>query len=252
MRLAGKIAIVTGAGSGFGEGIAEAYVREGAKVVVADIDADNGQRVTESLNAGSPGAAVFVETDVGDGASSERMVATASEAFGGLDILVNNAGVSHQNKPLLEIDEADFDFVFRVNVKAIFHALRHAVPLLAARGGGSVISTASTAALRPRPGLTWYNASKGAVVTATKSLAGELAPQNIRVNALCPVLGDTPLAGTFMGGDTPEKREQFIATIPLGRMSTAADVAGAAVYLASDEAAFITGAALEIDGGRCA
>ena len=130
--------------------------------------------------------------------------------------------------------------------------VRHAVPLLAARGGGSVISTASTAALRPRPGLTWYNASKGAVVTATKSLAGELAPQNIRVNALCPVLGDTPLAGTFMGGDTPEKRAQFVATIPLGRMSTPADVAGAAVYLASDEAAFITGTALEIDGGRCA
>ena len=252
MRLAGKVAIVTGAGSGFGEGIAEAYAREGAKVVVADINADGGQRVTEAINAAHPGAAVFAETDVGDDASTGRMVAAASDAFGGLDILVNNAGVSHDNKPLLEIDEADFDRVFRVNVKAIFHALRHAVPLLAARDGGSVINTASTAALRPRPGLTWYNASKGAVVTASKSLAGELAPQNIRVNALCPVLGDTPLAGTFMGGDTPEKRARFIATIPLGRMSTAADMAGAAVYLASDEASFITGTALEIDGGRCA
>ena len=252
MRLAGKIAIVTGAGSGFGEGIAATYAREGAKVVLADINVDGGMRVAEAINADHPGAAVFVETDVGDGPSTERMVDTASETFGGLDILVNNAGVSHDNKPLLQIEEAEFDRVFRVNVKAIFHALRHAVPLLAARGGGSVINTASTAALRPRPGLTWYNSSKGAVVTATKSLAGELAPQNIRVNALCPVLGDTPLAGTFMGGDTPEKRKQFVATIPLGRMSTAADVAGAALYLASDEASFITGAALEIDGGRCA
>ncbi len=252
MRLAGKIAIVTGAGSGFGEGIAATFAREGAKVVVADINADGGMRVAEAINADHPGAAVFVETDVGDGPSSKRMVETASEAFGGLDILVNNAGVSHDNKPLLQIEEAEFDRVFRVNVKSIFHAVRHAVPLMAARGGGSIISTASTAALRPRPGLTWYNSSKGAVVTATKSLAGELAPQNIRVNALCPVLGDTPLAGTFMGGDTPEKRAQFVATIPLGRMSTAADVAGAALYLASDEASFITGAALEIDGGRCA
>ncbi len=252
MRLAGKVAIVTGGGSGFGEGIAEAYVREGAKVVVADIDADNGQRVTEAINAGSPGAAVFAETDVGDDASTAGMVQAASQAFGGLDILVNNAGVSHMNKPLLEITEVEFDRVFQVNVKAIFHAMRHAVPLLAARGGGSVINTASTAALRPRPGLTWYNASKGAVVVASKSMAVELAPQNIRVNALCPVLGDTPLAGTFMGGDTPEKREKFVATIPLGRMSTPADIAGAAVYLASDEAGFITGAALEIDGGRCA
>jgi len=252
MRLAGKVAVVTGAGSGFGEGIAVAYAREGAKVVVADIDADGGLRVTEAINAAHPGAAVFVEADVGDGDSSKRMIEAAPEAFGGLDILVNNAGVSHDNKPLLEIDEADFDRVFRVNVKSIFHALRHAVPLLAARGGGSIINTASTAALRPRPGLTWYNSSKGAVVTATKSLAGELAPRNIRVNALCPVLGDTPLAGTFMGGDTPEKRAQFVATIPLGRMSTPADVAGAALYLASDAASFITGAALEIDGGRCA
>ena len=252
MRLEGKIAIITGGGSGFGEGIACAFAREGARVVVADIDADGGRRVTEAINAERAGAAVFVETDVGDGGSAQRMIETASDAFGGLDILVNNAGVSHDNKPLLKIAEAEFDRVFRVNVKAIFHAVRHAVPLLAARGGGSIINTASTAALRPRPGLTWYNSSKGAVVTATKSMAGELAPRNIRVNALCPVLGDTPLAGTFMGGDTPEKRAQFVATIPLGRMSTPADVAGAAVYLASDEARFITGVALEIDGGRCA
>jgi len=252
MRIAGKVAVVTGAGSGFGEGIAETFAREGAKVVVADIDAVGGQRVAEAINARHDGAAVFVETDVGDGDSCKRMIAAASEAFGGLDILVNNAGVSHDNKPLLEIDEQDFDRVFRVNVKAIFHAVRHAVPLLEARGGGSIINIASTAALRPRPGLTWYNSSKGAVVVASKSMAGELAPQNIRVNALCPVLGDTPLAGTFMGGDTPEKRAQFVATIPLGRMSTPADVAGAALYLASDEAQFITGVALEIDGGRCA
>ncbi|NNG02911.1 MAG: glucose 1-dehydrogenase [Inquilinus sp.] len=252
MRLKDKVALVTGAGSGFGEGIAELFAREGARIVVVDLNADGGRRVAETINAEAPDRAVFVEADVADGSDSARMVRTATDAFGGLDVLVNNAGISHDNKPVLEIGEDEFDRVFAVNVKAIFHAVRHAVPALAARGGGSIINTASTAALRPRPGLAWYNASKGAVVVASKSLAGELAPQNIRVNALCPVLGDTPLAATFMGGDSPERRAQFVATIPLGRMSSAADVAGAALYLASDEAAFITGVALEIDGGRCA
>ena len=250
MRLKDRIAIVTGGGSGFGEGIATAFAGAGARVVVADIDEAAGRRVAEAITGGG-GRAVSVATDVGDGAAVARMVATAAEAFGGLDILVNNAGYSHRNKPLLEVDEAEFDRIFTVNVKAIFHAVRHAVPLIERRGGGSILNTASTAALRPRPGLTWYNASKGAVVTATKSMALELAPKNIRVNALCPVLGDTPMAATFLGDDTPERRAQFVATIPLGRMSTAADVAAAALYLASDDAAFVTGTALEIDGGRC-
>ncbi len=250
MRLKDRIAIVTGGGSGFGEGIATAFAGAGARVVVADIDEAAGRRVAEAITGGG-GRAVSVAIDVGDGAAVARMVATAAKAFGGLDILVNNAGYSHRNKPLLEVDEAEFDRIFTVNVKAIFHAVRHAVPLIERRGGGSILNTASTAALRPRPGLTWYNASKGAVVTATKSMALELAPKNIRVNALCPVLGDTPMAATFLGDDTPERRAQFIATIPLGRMSTAADVAAAALYLASDDAAFVTGTALEIDGGRC-
>ncbi len=250
MRLKDRIAIVTGGGSGFGEGIATAFAGAGARVVVADIDEAAGRRVAGAITGGG-GRAESVATDVGDGAAAARMVATAAETFGGLDILVNNAGYSHRNKPLLEVDEAEFDRIFTVNVKAIFHAVRHAVPLIERRGGGSILNTASTAALRPRPGLTWYNASKGAVVTATKSMALELAPKNIRVNALCPVLGDTPMAATFLGDDTPERRAQFVATIPLGRMSTAVDVAAAALYLASDDAAFVTGVALEIDGGRC-
>ena len=251
MRLNDKVALVTGAGSGFGEGIARLFAREGARVIVVDLNADGGRRVADAINEERADRAIFVEADVADGTQSQRMIGRAVEAFGGLDILVNNAGISHRNKPVLEVGEDEFDRIFAVNVKAIFHAVRHAVPAMAARGGGSILNTASTAALRPRPGLTWYNASKGAVVTASKSLAVELAPQNIRVNALCPVLGDTPLAATFMGEDTPEKRKAFLATIPLGRMSTAADIAAAALYLAADDAAFVTGVALEIDGGRC-
>lgn len=251
MRLRDKIAIVTGAGSGFGAGIAQRFAAEGARVVVVDLDADAGRRVTDGIARNHPGAARFVRADVSRDEDAAAMVADAVDGFGGLDILVNNAGFSHRNKPMEAVTEEEFDRVFAVNVKAVFLATRHALPHLRARGGGVILNTASTAGLRPRPGLTWYNSSKGAVITASKSMAAELAPDRIRVNALCPVIGDTGMTATFLGDDTPEQRAKFAATIPLGRFSTPADMAAAALYLASDEAAFITGVALEVDGGRC-
>jgi 3-oxoacyl-[acyl-carrier protein] reductase len=247
MRLSGKAAIVTGGGSGFGVAMVELFVREGAKVVVADIDGAAAEKVA----AASDGAAVAVRADVSRDDDTRRMVETAVDRFGRLDVLVNNAGVSHWNQPLTEVSEADFDRVYAVNVKALFWAAKHAVPVMAAQGGGAIVNTASTAGLRPRPGLCWYNGSKGACVTITKSMAVELAPMKIRVNALCPVAGETPLLAHFMGGDTPENRARFLATVPLGRLSTPLDVARAALWLASDETEFITGVALEVDGGRC-
>ena len=246
MRLAGKTAIVTGGGSGFGAAIAATFAREGAKVVVADVDAAAAERIADGLAHG-----VAVQADVTRDADTARMVGMATERFGRLDILVNNAGVSHWNQKLTEVSEADFDRVYAVNVKALYWAARHAVPVMAAQGGGVMINTASTAGLRPRPGLCWYNGSKGACILITKSMAVELAPQNIRVNALCPVAGETPLLAHFLGGDTPENRARFVGTVPLGRLITAEDVASAALWLASDEARFITGVALEVDGGRC-
>jgi 3-oxoacyl-[acyl-carrier protein] reductase len=246
MRLAGKTAIVTGGASGFGAEIAATFMREGAKVVVADIDGVAAERVAGGLDG-----AVAVRTDVSSDADTARMIATATERFGRLDILVNNAGVSHWNQKLTEVSEADFDRVYAVNVKALYWAACHAVPVMAAQGGGVVINTVSTAGLRPRPGLCWYNGSKGACILITKSMAVELAPQNIRVNALCPVAGETPLLAHFLGGDTPENRARFVGSVPLGRLSTPEDVASAALWLASDEARFITGVALEVDGGRC-
>ncbi|KGM32508.1 glucose 1-dehydrogenase [Inquilinus limosus] len=249
MRLEGKVAIVTGAASGFGKGIAERFVREGASVLIADLSAEAGEAVAAALNEVRPDAARFVRTDVSRDADTAVAIATAVEAFGGLDIVVNNAGYTHRNKPMAEVTEDEFDRIFAVNVKAIFLAVRHAAPHLQAKGG-SILNIASTAGIRPRPGLTWYNASKGAVITATKSMAVELAPK-IRVNCLCPVLGQTGLTSTFLGDDTPERRAQFLATIPLGRMSTPEDIANAALYLSSDEASMVTGVALEVDGGRC-
>ncbi|WP_395681924.1 glucose 1-dehydrogenase [Inquilinus sp.] len=249
MRLEGKVAIVTGAASGFGKGIAERFVREGASVLIADLSAEAGEAVAVALNEVRPNAARFVRTDVSRDADTAVAIATAVEAFGGLDIVVNNAGYTHRNKPMAEVTEDEFDRIFSVNVKAIFLSVRHATPYLQAKGG-SILNIASTAGLRPRPGLTWYNASKGAVITATKSMAVELAP-TIRVNCLCPVLGQTGLTSTFLGDDTPERRAQFLATIPLGRMSTPEDIANAALYLSSDEASMVTGVALEVDGGRC-
>jgi 3-oxoacyl-[acyl-carrier protein] reductase len=252
MRLQGKVAIVTGGGSGFGEGIAKRFAEEGARVIVNDIDEKGGARVTGEIEAAQgQGSATFLRADVAVSADVAKLVRHALDRYGRLDIMVNNAGITHVNGPMLEVSEALFDRVFAVNVKSIYLAALHAVPVFRKQGGGVFINTASTAGLRPRPGLVWYNGSKGAAITLTKAMAVELAPDKIRVNALCPVAGDTPLLGSFMGGDTPENRKKFIGSIPLGRLSTPRDIANAALYLASDEAEFITGVALEVDGGRC-
>jgi len=249
MRLEGKVAVVTGAASGFGAGIARWYAREGARVVVADINAEGARAVAAEL--GERGVAI--ETDVTERSAVKAMIDLALARFGGLDILVNNAGYTHVNQPLLDVDEATFDRVYDVNVKAIYLATLEVVPVFKAGGrGGVIINIASTAGLRPRPGLTWYNGSKAAAVMLSKSMAVELAPERIRVNAVCPVIGETGMLERFMGmPDTPENRTRFLATIPLGRMSRADDIAAACLYLASDEAAFVTGVALEVDGGRC-
>jgi len=253
MRLAGKVAIVTGGGSGFGEGIAKRFAEEGAKIVVNDIDDAGGKRVTGEIEkAHGQGSAIYVHGDVAKNDEVKALVDSCVARFSHLDIMVNNAGISHRNMPMLEVPEAMVDKIFAVNVKAIYLAALHVVPLFRRQGkGGVIINTASTAGLRPRPGLTVYNASKGAAIIMTKSMAVEFARDNIRVNALCPVAGETPLLGTFMGADTPENRARFKATIPLGRLSTPRDIANAALYLASDDAEFITGVALEVDGGRC-
>ena len=248
MRLQNKVAVVTGAASGFGEGIARRFAEEGASVVVADINGEGAERVARDIGDN----AVAFTADVTRRQDAQGMVNAALSHFGALDIIVNNAGYTHVNKSMLEVDEEDFDRVFAVNVKAIYLMALACVPVLRDRGGGAIINTASTAGLRPRPGLTWYNGSKGAAVIITKSMAVELAPHKIRVNALCPVIGETGMLERFMGvPDTPENRKKFLATIPLGRMSTPRDIANAALYLASDEAEFITGVCLEVDGGRC-
>ena len=247
MRLNGKIAAVTGAGSGFGEGIARRFVEEGAKVIVADIDDAAGGAVAGSLG----GSARFIHTDVSRGADMAGMVAAAMDHFGGLDILVNNAGYTHRNGPMLDVTEDEIDRIHAVNVKSLYHGAKSAVPVFRERGGGVILNIASTAGVRPRPGLVWYNGSKGAVITITKSMAVELAPDSIRVCALNPVAGETPMLHLFMGEDTPERRRQFVSTIPLGRFSTPRDVADSALFLCSEEAQFLTGVCLEGDGGRC-
>jgi 3-oxoacyl-[acyl-carrier protein] reductase len=247
MRLASKIALVTGAASGFGAEIARTFAREGAQVVLLDLNAAGAQAVAAAIgpHALAIGGDVTSAPDVT--AAVERAVATR----GRLDIVVNNAGWTHRNRPLLEVSEAEFDKVYAVNVKSIYHMTREVVPLMRRQGGGCIINMGSTAAVRPRPGLTWYNGSKGAVHLLSRSMAAELAPDKIRVNCVAPVLGETGLLESFMGlPDTPQNRAKFIATIPLGRLSRPRDIADACLYLASDEAAFVTGVVLEVDGGR--
>ena len=246
-RLQDKVAIITGGASGFGEGMARRFAEEGAKVVVADLNAKGAERVASEIGD----AAIPVTVDVALRNEIEAMVEAALQAFGRVDVMVNNAGFTHRNGSLLDVDEDTFDLITAVNMKAIYHSTQLVVPIMERQGGGSIINTASTAGLRPRPNLTWYNASKGWAITATKSMAVELAPKNIRVNALCPVAGETAMLASFMGEDTPEIREKFKSVIPLGRFSTPLDIANAALWLASDEAGFITGVALEVDGGRC-
>jgi 3-oxoacyl-[acyl-carrier protein] reductase len=250
-RLAGKVALVTGAGSGFGAGIAQRFVEEGCAVLVNDVARESGERVAAGLRAAG-GRAQFAYGDVSKGDDVAALLAAVLAHFGELHIVVNNAGTTHRNQPLLGVSEAEFDRVYAVNVKSIYWTAMKMVPYFRTRGGGCFVNIASTAGIRPRPGLTWYNGSKGAVITTSRSMAAELGPDNIRVNCVNPVIGATGLVTEFMGmPDTPENRTRFLATIPLGRFSTPADVAAACVFLASDEAAFITGACLEVDGGRC-
>ena len=251
MRLNGKVAIVTGAGSGFGEAIARRYAEEGAKVVVNDIVADAAERVAGEIRARGGQAAAKV-ADVSRDADVAGLVQSALQSFGRLDIVVNNAGTTHRNRPMLEVDESEFDRIYAVNVKSLFLTAKHAVPLFRKAGGGCFVTIASTAGVRPRPGLTWYNGSKGAAIVTSRSMAAELGPERIRVNVVNPVIGETGLLEMFMGmPDTPENRRKFVASIPMGRLSKPLDVANAALFLASDEAAFITGTCLEVDGGRC-
>jgi len=252
MRIENKVVIVTGSGGGIGEGIARRLAAEGAKVVVNDINPTLGQKVTADINAAG-GTAMFFAADVTKSDDVKALVGAAVKAYGRLDVMVNNAGWTHRNRPALEVSEEEFDKCFAVNVKSLYLATMHAVPVFRQHGGGSFINIASTAGIRPRPGLTWYNASKGAAITLSKSLAAELGPDNIRVNCLNPVFNpDTGLSAEFAGGPVDDaRRAKFLATIPLGRFSTAQDVANAALYLASDEAAFITGVCIEVDGGRC-
>ncbi len=253
MRVAGKSIIVTGAGGGIGEGIARRLAAEGASVIVNDINPKLGEQVAASIRS-SGGQAIFFAADVTQGDQVKALVDTALQTNGRLDTMVNNAGWTHRNRPMLEVSEAEFDKVYAVNMKSIYWSAVHAVPVLKQGGGGSIINIASTAGIRPRPGLTWYNGSKAAVIVTSKSMAAELGPDNIRVNCINPVFNpDTGLSAEFAGGPVDDaRRAKFLATIPLGRFSTALDVANAALYLASDEAAFISGICIEVDGARCA
>jgi 3-oxoacyl-[acyl-carrier protein] reductase len=245
MRLAGKTALVTGGGSGFGAGIARAFAGAGARVMVADINLDAAQAVARDIGG------IAMQVDVSQNASVAGVGYAVGDQLGDLDILVNNAGITHLPGDLETITEEDFDRVFAVNCKSVYLTARHLIPAMKDRKRGAILNIASTAGLSPRPRLNWYNASKGWMVTATKTMAVELAPHGIRVNALCPVAGETPLLASFMGGDTAENRARFLATIPLGRFSTPQDMGNAALYLCSDEASMVTGVALEVDGGRC-
>jgi 3-oxoacyl-[acyl-carrier protein] reductase len=245
MRLKNKIAIVTGGGSGFGAGIVKKFIQEGAKVVVADINLENAKKV--AMDTGG----FAVEVDVSNSLSFKNMVDKTLEKFGKIEIMVNNAGITHLPNSMENISEAEFDKIFAVNSKSVFFSAKYLVPKMTSIGGGNILNVASTAGISPRPNLSWYNATKGWMISATKAMAIELASKKIRVNALAPVAGETPLLKSFMGGDTPEKREKFLSTIPIGRFSTPNDMGNAACFLCSEEASMITGVVLQVDGGRC-
>ena len=247
MRLKDKTAIVTGAGSGFGKGIAMRFAKEGARVGVIDINAEAAREVASQIG----NSAFAMEADVSIDRDVSRMVQEALDRWGQLDILVNNAGTTHRNQPMTEVTEEEYERIFAVNVKSVYLSAKHIVPVMKKQGFGVILNVASTAGVRPRPGLVWYNTSKGAMMTATKAMAIELAGEKIRVNAINPVAGETGMLHLFMGEDTPEKRAQFISTIPLGRLSLPEDMANAALFLCSDEAEMITGLCMEVDGGRC-
>jgi len=251
MTLQDRVAIVTGGGGGFGEGIAKHFAALGAKVLVADIRGGEAKRVADEI-VSAGGQAVSTATDVTLDAEVRAMVTAALDAFGKLDIIVNNAGTTHKNQPMLNVDEETFDRVYKTNVKSLYLSARHTVPVFRQQGYGAIVNVASTAGVRPRPGLTWYNGSKGAAILLTKSMAAELAPDRIRVNAVNPVMGETGLLKDFLPGeDTEEVRQKVISGIPLGRLSRPMDIAKACAFLASDDAEFITGVCLEVDGGRC-
>ena len=250
-RLDNKVALVTGGASGFGLGIAETFAREGARVALVDINGAAAEKAAKDLASKLGASAIAVRADVAKARDVEQAVAATVSAFGRLDILVNNAGTSHRNRPMLEVEEDEFDRLYAINVKSIYLFARAAIPQMRTQGRGMILNIGSTAGLRPRPGLVWYNGTKGAVHALTKSMAVELAPEGIRVCALAPVAGETPLLAAFLGKDTPERRAAFRATVPLGRLSRPEDIANAALFLASAEADFITGVVFEVDGGRC-
>ena len=247
MQLTGKTAIVTGGASGFGAGIVESFINAGARVMIADINNAAATKMADQIGD----QAIACHVDVSGKSSVNAMANSAMEAMGHVDILVNNAGVTHMPNPLDEVSEEDFDRVLNVNVKSVYLTARALVPQMKSRESGAILNVASTAGLSPRPNLNWYNASKGWMITATKTMAVELAPKGIRVNAICPVAGETPLLKSFMGEDTPEMRAKFLSTIPIGRFSTPEDMGNAATFLCSDAASMITGVAMEVDGGRC-
>ncbi len=245
MRLDGKIAVITGGGSGFGAGIAESFIAEGAKVVLGDVNLQGAKVVADRLDG------LAVKGDVSKADDMAALVDAAMAAHGRIDIFINNAGTTHLPQPMEDVEEDEFDHVLMVNTKSVYLSARHVVPVMKRQESGLILNIASTAGVSPRAGLSWYNASKGWMITATKSMAVELAPHGIRVNALNPVAGETPMLKRFLGEDTPEMRAKFLATIPIGRFSTPQDLASAALFLCSDEASMITGIGMEIDGGRC-
>ena len=248
MKLAGKVAVITGAGSGFGAAMAKRFVAEGAKVIVADVNGDGGNQV--ALEIGND--ARYVHVDVRKGAEVENMIRSAVDTYGRLDILVNNAGYRHRVGPVDSVSEEEYDRCFDVNVKAIFHGVQNVLPVFRAHGGGVILNIASTGGTRPQPSITWYNASKGAAVILTKSLARELAPENIRVCSINPSAALTGMLYMHEGEDFPERTEHLISTVPLGRLNEPENVANAALFLVSDEASFVTGVCLDVDGGQSA